>query len=88
MKVIIIGCGRLGLGLAKALDKKGTDVTLIDKNPDMFKSLSAKFSGKILEGIGFDKTVLEAAGITMADAVVACTESDETNALIALFANV
>lgn len=83
MRVIIVGCGRLGLGLAQALDKKGNTITVIDKEPHMLEQLPPTFKGKTLVGIGFDKKVLESAQIDRADAVVACTAIDETNALIA-----
>lgn len=86
MKIIIVGCGRMGRGVAKFLNKKGEDVTVIDNNPEAFEGLGSHFSGKTITGIGFDKEVLEQAGITMADAVVAFTNSDETNALVARIA--
>lgn len=82
MKVIIVGAGRLGKGLALKLEKKGVEVTLIDKNADVLNQLSC-FSGKKVVGIGFDKQVLENAGIQTSDALVSCTDVDETNALIA-----
>lgn len=82
MKVIIIGCGRLGSGLAHNLEEKGDSVTVIDINPESFKILGENFKGKTIVGVGFDKDVLNKANVNMVDAVVACTMSDETNALI------
>ena len=82
MKVIIIDCGRMGSGLAINLSRKGDDVVVIDASPDAFELLGKKYSGKTVVGIGFDKDVLESAGIKKADSVVVCTNSDETNALI------
>jgi trk system potassium uptake protein TrkA len=82
MKIIIVGCGRLGSGLAGNLTAKGHAVTVIDIEPEAFAHLNAGFGGNKLTGIGFDKEVLEQAGIRRADAVVACTNSDEANALI------
>ena len=82
MKVIIIGCGRLGSGLAGRLTREGHSVTVIDSDPDSLCRLSPTFKGRTVTGVGFDKDVLEKAGVTTADAVVACTNSDEVNALI------
>jgi trk system potassium uptake protein len=82
MKVIIVGCGRLGSGLAGNLIKDGYDITVIDSNPEAFIRLGKHFKGKTVTGIGFDKDLMEKAGIQKIDAVVACTNSDEANALI------
>ena len=82
MKVIIVGCSRLGSGLAGNLNKLGHDVTVIDSNPEAFTHLGKNFKGKTVVGIGFDKDLIEKAGIHKIDAVIACTNSDEANALI------
>lgn len=82
MKVIIVGCGKLGSGLAQSLIKKGHNVTVIDNSPEAFDLLGKDFKGKTILGIGFDRGVLEEAQINLADAIIACSKSDETNALI------
>ena len=82
MKIIIVGCGKLGSGLALSLIKAEHTVTVIDIDAEAFKLLGKNFPGKTILGTGFDKDVLESAGIGMADAIVACSKSDETNALI------
>jgi trk system potassium uptake protein TrkA len=82
MKTIIVGCGKLGSGLAHNLIKKGHSVTVIDKDPEAFKLLGKDFKGETIEGVGFDRDILEKAQIRLADAVVACSKSDEANALI------
>lgn len=82
MKVIIVGCGKLGSGLALNLIRKGHKVTMIDSNPEAFELLGEKYTGEKIIGIGFDKGILEKAEITKADAIVACSKSDEANALI------
>jgi trk system potassium uptake protein TrkA len=82
MKVIIVGCGKFGSGLAMTLEKKGNEVTIIDSDPEAFELLDKKFTGTKITGIGFDRDVLNQAGITRCDAVVACSKKDETNALI------
>jgi trk system potassium uptake protein TrkA len=82
MKVIIVGCGMLGSGLAKNLIRKGHTVTVIDNNPEAFELLGKDFKCETIVGVGFDRDVLEKARIRIADAIVASTESDEVNALI------
>ena len=82
MKVIIVGCGKLGSGLARSLSQKGHHVTVIDSNPEAFSMLGKDFTGKTITGVGFDKDILEKAQVRYSDAVVACSKSDETNALI------
>lgn len=82
VKVIIVGCGKLGSGLALNLIQKGNKVTVIDSNAEAFDLLGKNFSGETILGIGFDKDILEQAQIKKADAIVACSKSDEANALI------
>lgn len=82
MKVIIIGCGKLGSGLALNLSNKKHMVTVIDRDQETFACLDKNFHGETVVGVGFDKDVLEKAGIKMTDAIIACTKSDEANALI------
>lgn len=86
MKIIIVGCGRVGTGLAKNLSIHGLDVTVIDKNKSAFESLGSAFKGKTVEGIGFDQMVLSKAGIAKADALAAVTASDEANIVAARMA--
>lgn len=86
MKIIIVGCGRVGAGLAKNLSLQGLDVTVIDKNKSAFDALGSSFKGKTVEGIGFDQRVLSKAGIEKADALAAVTASDEANIVAARMA--
>jgi len=82
MKAIIVGCGKLGSGLALSLIRKGHTVTVIDIDPAAFQLLGQNFTGKTILGIGFDREILEKAQIHIADAVIACSKSDDANALI------
>ncbi len=86
MRILIIGCGRLGAGLAKLLLLRGHSVTVIDKNPQAFERLGAGFKGKTIQGLAFDREVLLAAGIERADALAAVTDSDEANVVTARIA--
>ena len=86
MKIIIVGCGRVGAGLAKNLSLHGLDVVVIDRDKDAFAALGPSFRGKTIEGIGFDQKVLSKAGIDKADALAAVTASDEANLVAARMA--
>jgi trk system potassium uptake protein TrkA len=86
MKIIIVGCGRVGAGLAKNLSLQGLDVVVIDRNKAAFDLLGQSFKGRTIEGIGFDQQVLSKAGIDKADALAAVTASDEANIVAARMA--
>ncbi|MGL5512087.1 MAG: NAD-binding protein, partial [Sporomusa sp.] len=58
MKIIIVGCGRNGAGLALALSKAGHAITVIDFNKSAFSKLGQDFKGKTIEGVGFDRDIL------------------------------
>jgi trk system potassium uptake protein TrkA len=83
MHVVIVGCGRVGSGLARIIDEKGHSVAVIDKDPRAFRRLHSGFTGKQVTGIGFDRERLEEAGIHDADAVAAVTSGDNSNILTA-----
>ena len=86
MKIIIIGCGRVGSGLARMLSNRGHQVTVIDSDPVAFERLGKAFKGKTVVGIGFDRQAILDAGIEKADAFAAVTASDEANAVAARIA--
>jgi trk system potassium uptake protein TrkA len=86
MKIIIIGCGRVGTGLAKMLNNRGHDITVVDNTPESFDALGPGFKGKTVCGIGFDREVLQMAGIDKCDALAAVTASDEANVVTARMA--
>jgi trk system potassium uptake protein TrkA len=79
MHVVIMGCGRVGLQLTVELCKQGHDVSIIDKNPAAFDKLPPGFDAKTIVGLGFDKEVLEEAGIKEADAFIAVSSGDNSN---------
>lgn len=86
MRMIIVGCGRNGSGLAQTLSKMGHTVTVIDYNAAAFAALGPAFRGETVEGVGFDRDVLLKAKIDRTDALAAFTASDESNAVIARIA--
>jgi trk system potassium uptake protein len=81
--VVVVGCGRVGAGLAGALTDAGHSVAVVDRRPAAFNRLAKDFAGQTLTGIGFDRDLLERAGITRAGALAAVTNGDNSNILIA-----
>ena len=71
MKVIVVGCGKMGSGLALELVKKGHAVTVVGGSMDEFAMLGKGFKGETIVGVAFDKQILEQAGIERADALCA-----------------
>ncbi|MBE5976804.1 MAG: TrkA family potassium uptake protein [Paenibacillaceae bacterium] len=80
---IIIGCGRLGANLANTLSDNGEDVLIIDKNKEAFRKLSPAFGGLSLNGDATDLDVLQEAQINNATTVIAVTNNDNANILVA-----
>jgi trk system potassium uptake protein len=83
MKVVIVGCGRVGAGLAEAFSGLGHDVTILDTSTRAFDRLSDGFRGQAVRGDGTDEDVLRRAGAEDADLVVALTEGDNRNIMAA-----
>jgi trk system potassium uptake protein TrkA len=86
MHIVIVGCGRVGSGLARALEAEGHSVAVIDRNRKAFRRLPADFKGIVVEGSGFDRDALHDARIEDADAVAAVTSGDNSNILSARIA--
>lgn len=83
MKVVILGCGRLGAYLARRLVSQGHEVTVIDHDSAALARLGDDFPGRTVVGTGIDEDVLRRAGIEEADAFVAATNWDNTNVMAA-----
>ncbi len=79
MKIVILGCGRVGSTLATQLDKAGHTVTVIDNSNDAFIRLEPAFRGEKVVGNGIEQQVLKRAGIETADAFAAVTNGDNRN---------
>ncbi len=79
MKVVILGCGRVGATLANMLDKEGHQVSVVDYSNDSFRRLDTRFSGETIIGNGVDEEILMRAGIKDADAFIAVTNGDNRN---------
>jgi trk system potassium uptake protein TrkA len=81
MKVVIMGCGRLGAQLASLLDSDGHSVTILDIDAYSFRRLPHTFGGTALVGNGLNEEALKKAGIEEADAFVAVTQGDNRNVM-------
>jgi trk system potassium uptake protein TrkA len=79
VKVLVVGCGRVGSAIAKQLDSEGWDVTAVDEKEEALSRLGENWGGGFVLGHGMDIDVLHAAGIDEADAAVVATDGDNTN---------
>lgn len=86
MKVVIMGCGRVGAWLAGLLDADGHSVTILDIDAYSFRRLSSDFKGTALVGNGIDEESLKKAGIEQADVFLALTQGDNRNVMAAQIA--
>ena len=86
MKVVIMGCGRVGGRLAGLIDADGHSVTILDTDAYSFRWLPPNFKGTALIGNGLDQEVLKRAGVAEADAFVVVTQGDNRNVMAAQIA--
>jgi trk system potassium uptake protein TrkA len=81
VKILIMGCGRVGAQLAHLLDADGHQITVLDIDAHSFRRLPPSFGGTALVGDGTDEEMLKKAGIAEADAFVAVTQGDNRNVM-------
>jgi len=79
MKILIMGCGRVGARLAGLLDVDGHRVTVLDTDSYSFRRLPSDFHGTALVGNGLDQEALKRAGIVDTDIFIALTQGDNRN---------
>jgi len=79
MYIVIIGCGRLGSGLAMELSNDGHDVVIVDKYDENLARLRSGFNGVKIKGVEIDNDILKEAGIDKADIFLAMTPADNIN---------
>jgi trk system potassium uptake protein TrkA len=84
--VVIMGCGRVGAAITVSLAKGGHSVTIIDKRAEAFEKLPPGFEAQTIVGQGFDRSVLEEAGIREAEGFVAVSNGDNSNIVSARIA--
>ena len=83
---VIIGCGRLGANLANTLSNEGENVLIMDSNNSSFRRLASNFGGLTVVGDGTDFNKLREAKVGSASAVIAVTNDDNTNIMVAQIA--
>ena len=86
MKIVIVGCGRVGAILAELLDAAGHQVVILDIQTRAFDRLTPSFHGNAIRGDGTDEDVLRRAGTDGADVFLAVTEGDNRNIMAAQLA--
>jgi trk system potassium uptake protein len=86
MKVVIVGCGRVGAAVAASFDEAGHQVIIVDRSTAAFDKLEESFGGTAVRGDGTDEDVLRRAGADDADLFVAMTEGDNRNTMSAQLA--
>lgn len=86
MRVIIMGCGRVGEQVARLMADEGHDVVVVDCSAEALERLGPNFKGRKVKGVGFDREVMVKAGIEQADAFAAASSSDNANILAARIA--
>jgi len=87
MRVVIVGCGRVGAGLAERMAREGHDVTICDISSDAFTKLEPDFPGQAVRADGTEEDVLRRLGTEGADYFFALTEGDNRNVLAAQLAS-
>jgi trk/ktr system potassium uptake protein len=87
MKVIVVGCGRVGAELATSITACGHEVVVVDKVRRAFRRLPRDWDGTTVQGLGFDRETLVEAGVEKADALAAVTSGDNSNILTARIAS-
>jgi trk system potassium uptake protein TrkA len=86
MRALVVGSGRVGSSLSKALVEAGWEVVVVDENEQALELLGEDWRGSFIVGHGMDAGVLEEAGIEEADAVICATDGDNTNIVVAQIA--
>jgi trk system potassium uptake protein TrkA len=83
VKIVIVGCGRVGAVLAESLDHDGHEVVVLDVSTKAFDRLPEAFGGEAVRGDGTDEDTLRRAGAAGADVLLALTEGDNRNVMAA-----
>ena len=86
MKIVIVGCGRVGASAAETWDKAGHEVVIVDVSTRAFERLPSTFGGTAIRGDGTDEDVLRRVGAEGADVLIAVTEGDNRNVMSAQLA--
>jgi trk system potassium uptake protein len=83
MKIIVMGCGRVGSQVSQLLAQHGHAVTVIDHDANALARLGTEFKGRVIHGLGFDRNVLLEAEVETAEGFIAASSSDNANIVAA-----
>ena len=83
MRIVILGCGRLGSKLAKNFSEEGHELTIIDRDDSAFKRLGSGFKGSLIHGNIFAEDILQRGLKKGADLFIAVTDKDNMNIMLA-----
>ena len=86
MRIILVGCGKIGVSLISALVAEGHDVVAMDNRQDVLDELTNQFDIMCMNGNGADVETLQEAGVEKTDLFIAVTGSDELNMLMCFLA--
>jgi trk system potassium uptake protein TrkA len=86
MKVLILGCGRVGSALATLMSREHHEVRIVDRDSDAFRRLGSDFNGMRVVGNGIDEDVMHRASVDDADVFISVTNGDNTNIMAAQIA--
>ncbi len=86
MRIVIMGCGRVGAALASDFSRDGCDVTVLDTDPAAFRFLADDFTGTRVVGNGIDPDVLKKIHLERVDVFVSATRGDNRNVMAAQIA--
>ena len=86
MNILVVGCGKVGCGLANYLSHMGHDVCVVDNDPASFDMLDDDYAGMTVTGVPIDMDVLRRAGIEACDVVAAVTKDDNVNIMVSQLA--
>lgn len=86
MRILVLGCGRLGARLAMDATAEGHEVAIVDKDPRSFSRLPGDLNAVIVLGTGIDEDVQRSAGVETVDTFIAVTDNDNTNIMAAQIA--
>jgi trk system potassium uptake protein TrkA len=87
LKIVIVGAGEVGFHIASHLSLENKDVVVVDKNAAAIRRVSENLDVQVIQGSGSSPVVLEEAGISQAEVILAVTDSDEANLVACLVAN-
>jgi len=87
LKILIVGAGEVGFHIASHLALENKEVVVIDRDPEAIRRVADNMDVQVVQGSGSSPVVLEEAGIQNAEIILAVTNSDETNLVACLVAN-